>query len=66
MNTLNLINSFNSEVCIKYQFHNDVTGYDSDVAHEKNMDYKKKTYENPIRETTGVKPHEQEYDDHDR
>ena len=55
-------------MCItcKYQLHNDVTGYDSDVAHEKNMDYKKKTYENPIRETTGVKPHEQEYDDHDR
>ena len=45
---------------------NFVSGYDSDVEREKNMDYAKKTYENPIRETRGVKPHEQEYDDENR
>ena len=38
------------------------TGYDSDVAREKNMDYSSKTYANPIRSTKGVKPHEQDYD----
>ena len=41
-------------------------GYDSDVAREKNIDYTTKTYINPIRTTTGVKPHEQEYDEEDR
>ncbi|XP_013391678.1 echinoderm microtubule-associated protein-like 6 [Lingula anatina] len=35
-------------------------GYDSDVTREKDMDYDAKTYANPIRETTGVKPHLQE------
>ena len=40
-------------------------GYDSDVAREKNMDYAAKTYANPIRATSGVKPHEQEYEDDD-
>ena len=41
-------------------------GYDSDVAREKNIDYAAKTYANPIRETKGVKPHEQDYDEEDR
>ncbi len=41
-------------------------GYDSDVAREKNMDYMSKTYANPIRATTGVKPHQQDYEDEDR
>ncbi|XP_033122529.1 echinoderm microtubule-associated protein-like 6 [Anneissia japonica] len=35
-------------------------GYDSDVQREKDMDYSAKTYNNPIRETMGVKPHLQE------
>ena len=41
-------------------------GYDSDVAREKNMDYTLKTYANSLRETSGVKPHEQEYESDDR
>ena len=35
-------------------------GYDSDVEREKNMDYSKKIYANPIREKEGIKPHLQE------
>ena len=42
------------------------TGYDSDVAHEKNMDYTAKTYANPIRSTAGVKPHLQDYEETER
>ena len=56
-----LSKALTGHVNIKFPF---LSGYDSDVAREKNMDYGQKTYENPIRETTGVKPHEQEYDDH--
>ncbi|XP_074647902.1 echinoderm microtubule-associated protein-like 6 [Tubulanus polymorphus] len=41
-------------------------GYDSDVEREKNMNYDTKTYANPIRETTGVKPHLQEQDEEER
>ena len=44
----------------------DISGYDSDVEHEKNIDYSTKTYINPIRSTTGVKPHQQQYEDSDR
>lgn len=36
------------------------TGYDSDVAREKNMDYTTKIYAASIREMTGVKPHHQQ------
>ncbi len=35
-------------------------GYDSDVAREKNMDYSKKIYVNPVREIGAKKPHLQE------
>jgi len=32
------------------------SGYDSDVAREKNMDYSSKTYAPNIRDVSGVKP----------
>ncbi|XP_064621338.1 echinoderm microtubule-associated protein-like 6 [Lineus longissimus] len=35
-------------------------GYDSDVCREKDMDYSKKIYVNPVRDTNGIKPHLQE------
>ncbi|XP_060573407.1 echinoderm microtubule-associated protein-like 6 [Ruditapes philippinarum] len=35
-------------------------GYDSDVEREKNIDYSKKIYLNPIQEKDGVRPHLQE------
>lgn len=41
-------------------------GYDSDVAHEKNMDYTSKTYANPIRLNTGVKPMDQDYEEEEK
>jgi microtubule-associated protein-like 6 len=40
-------------------------GYDSDVAHEKNIDYSTKTYTDPIRSTSGVKPYQQDYEEDD-
>ena len=41
------------------------SGYDSDVQRETTMDYASKTYTNPLRETTGVKPDQQEVEDDD-
>ena len=43
-----------------------VSGYDSDVAREKNMDYTTKIYTDPIRKKTGIKPHEQEYEEEEK
>lgn len=40
-------------------------GYDSDVAREKSIDYSQKTYANPIREKSGVKPRHQQDDSDD-
>ena len=42
------------------------TGYDSDVAREKNLDYTLKTYANPIRQNVGVKPYQQQYEEEER
>ena len=36
------------------------SGYDSDVHREMKLDYKAKTYANPIREMSGTKPHLQQ------
>ncbi|KAI0227896.1 Echinoderm microtubule-associated protein-like 6 [Lamellibrachia satsuma] len=41
-------------------------GYDSDVAREKNMDYTTKIYTDPIRKKSGIKPHEQEYEEEEK
>ncbi len=38
-------------------------GYDSDVAREKSIDYSTKTYANPIRQSSGLKPNQRDYDD---
>ena len=43
-----------------------MSGYDSDVAREKNMDYTTKIYNDPIRKKTGVKPHEQDYEEEEK
>lgn len=43
-----------------------VSGYDSDVAREKNMDYTTKIYTDPIRKKSGIKPHEQEYEEEEK
>lgn len=39
------------------------SGYDSDVQRERQLDYKAKTYANPIREMSGIKPHQQQMAD---
>ncbi len=40
-----------------------IEGYDSDVAREKSIDYSTKTYANPIRQSSGLKPNQRDYDD---
>ena len=42
-----------------------MSGYDSDVQREKDMDYSDKTFSSPRREMAGVKPHLQEVEDDD-
>ena len=64
----NIPHSFPYGVLSCSQTGNPYTGYDSDVAREKAMDYSNKTYANPIRGSKGsrgVKPHQRDYDDDD-